>query len=262
MLLHPRTLKYATIAGTLIWSVTAHAGSDPTGVWLDHNGRGAVEISPCADGNGLCGYVVHVKNSANTDRCGLQILGNVTPGGGGWIYSPERGRKYPVALKRLSDSNLRVVGNAGSFFSRTFTWKQAPSDIARCGETVAATPETPAEPETTSAASDASPTSSEATGATEDTASSTPEVLQGASSGSVALLAQPRPRIAETEPPPPAPVEATPAAKPEPVEAPVQPAAATSNDAPETDTFDAEPERMCKFRIPYVGRVIDIPCRD
>lgn len=258
MLLHPRTLKCATIAGTLIWSVTAHAGSGPTGVWLDHNGRGAVEISPCADGNGLCGYVVHVKDSANTDRCGLQILGNVTPGGGGWIYSPERGRKYPVALKRLSDSSLRVVGNAGSFFSRTFTWKQAPNDIARCGETVAATPETPAEPETPSAVSETSPASTEAT---EDTASGTPEVLHGASSGSVALLAQPRARIAETEPPP-APVEAAPAAKPEPAEPPVQPAAAVSNDATKTDTFDAEPERMCKFRIPYVGRVIDIPCRD
>ena len=36
---------------------------------------------------------MHVKEQRNADRCGLQILGNVTEGGGGWIYSPDRGKK-------------------------------------------------------------------------------------------------------------------------------------------------------------------------
>ena len=129
----------AAVLAALLISTSAFAASDPTGVWFDHNGRGAVEIKQCASGKGLCGYVVHVKEQRNADRCGLQILGNVTEGGGGWIYSPERKSKYDVALKRLSDDKLRVVGNAGSrFFSRTFTWTRAPDDIARCGETTAA----------------------------------------------------------------------------------------------------------------------------
>ncbi len=70
-------------------------------------------------------------------RCGMQILGNVTDSGGGWIYSPDRGKKYSVELTRLSDDKLKVIGNAGSFFSKTYTWKRAPDDVARCGETTA-----------------------------------------------------------------------------------------------------------------------------
>lgn len=244
MLHHPRTLKLAAVAGALAWSAPAHAAPDATGVWFDHNGRGAVEIGPCADGNGLCGYVVHVKDDAHASRCGLQILGNVTPNGGGWIYSPERKSKYPVALTRLSDDNLRVVGNAGSFFSRTFTWNRAPGTIARCGE--AATPA----PKMEEAKAEAP---APATGTKAEDPSGAPPVLVGASSGSVALLAAPRPRIAETEPPEPV------------VETAAEPAAVHEDEAsaPQTnDTFDAEPERTCKFRIPYVGRVIDVPCRD
>src|SRR5690349_25177739 len=98
----------AAVSAVLLVSTSAFAASEPNGVWFDHNGRGAVEIKECADGKGLCGYVVHVKEQRNADRCGLQILGNVTDGGGGWIYSPERKRKYSVALKRLSDDKLRV----------------------------------------------------------------------------------------------------------------------------------------------------------
>lgn len=250
MLLHPRILKYATIAGTLACSATAHAASDPTGVWLDHNGRGAVEIGPCADGNGLCGYVVHIKDPANAGRCGMQILGNVTPGGGGWIYSPERKRKYPVALTRLSGNSLRVVGNAGSMFNRTFTWNRAPDDVARCGETVAKPSAAPAEPQSAATAPETAPEPN----AAPERAAVEPPVLVGASSGAVALMASPRPRMSEEEP------AATR------VNAPAEDPAPQAAPAPETATsserFDAEPERMCKFRIPYVGRVIDVPCRD
>ena len=58
-----RTLTLAA-AGILVGSA-AHAAGDPSGIWFDHNGRGAVEIAPCASGNGMCGYVVHIKEAKN-----------------------------------------------------------------------------------------------------------------------------------------------------------------------------------------------------
>ncbi|MBU2581591.1 MAG: DUF2147 domain-containing protein [Alphaproteobacteria bacterium] len=132
--------KCLAIGTALIWSASAFAADDPRGVWFDHDGRGAVEIKDCQKGAGLCGFVVHVKEKKHEDRCGTQILGNVTSNGGGWIYSPSRGKKYTVRLNQLSDDKLRVVGNASSsFFSKTFTWKRAPEDIALCGKYAAAT---------------------------------------------------------------------------------------------------------------------------
>lgn len=129
-----RLTKTAALATALFWTASAQA-ADPTGIWYDHNGRGAVQISECENGKGLCGFVVHVKEKKHAKRCGTQILGNVTSNGGGWIYSPSRGSKYTVRLKRLSDSKLRVVGNASSrLFSKTFTWKKAPDDVELCGK--------------------------------------------------------------------------------------------------------------------------------
>jgi uncharacterized protein (DUF2147 family) len=119
--------------------VNAFAGSDPVGVWMDDTGRGAVEIKPC--GNALCGNVVWVKSSTDNDGCGKQIIGNVTPAGSGhwdngWIYSPEKGRKYDVELTPLSNGNLKVVGYAGlKFLSRTMIWTPAPTDLQLCTDT-------------------------------------------------------------------------------------------------------------------------------
>ncbi|MBS0250008.1 MAG: DUF2147 domain-containing protein [Proteobacteria bacterium] len=118
---------------------SAFAASNPVGVWLDDTGRGAVEIKPC--GNALCGNVVWVKSSSDNEGCGKQIIGNVTPAGSGhwdngWIYSPEKGRKYDVELTPLSNGNLKVVGYAGiKFLSRTMIWKPAPADLQLCAGT-------------------------------------------------------------------------------------------------------------------------------
>ncbi len=129
-----RAAQGAVLGLALLWSVSAQA-ADPKGIWLDHTGRGAVQIKNCTKGKGLCGFVVFIKQAKYADRCGLQILGNVTNGGGGWIYSPTRGSRYTVRIKRLSGTRLRVVGNASSsFFSKTFTWKKAPSDLKLCGK--------------------------------------------------------------------------------------------------------------------------------
>jgi uncharacterized protein (DUF2147 family) len=269
MLLHTRTLKLAAALGAVVLSsASANAASDPTGIWFDHNGRGAIEISACSSGKGLCGYVIHVTDAKNNDRCGLQILGNVTSDGGGWIYSPERGKKYSVELTRLSDDKLRVVGNAGSFFSKTFTWKRAPDDVSRCGEQSAAAP---AEPATETQAAPA-PTKKKTATAAPSEPSKTRSLGGGYSNGSLALIANAGIKTAAatsteepvaTEEPAPKTTEKA-STKTEPAAA--EPAAAE----PETKTAKSEPaaeeefvpEKKCKFKIPYVGKVIDVPCRD
>lgn len=128
--------------------MAAAAGEDPTGVWLDQAGRGAVEIAPCGEGGLLCGRVVWVKSASHQKRCGEQILGSLKKMGNGtwsdgWIYSPDRGRKFDVELKPVGDDKLRIVGWAGiRMFSETHYWKRAAPDLARCGgeQTVAAKP--------------------------------------------------------------------------------------------------------------------------
>lgn len=119
----------------------ALAAPDPTGVWLNDTGRGAVEIKQC--GNALCGNVVWVKAASDAKGCGKQVIGGVAAVGGGrwdhgWIYSPERGRKYDVELTPLKNGTLRVTGYAGvKFFSKTMIWKRAPQDLQLCGQTEA-----------------------------------------------------------------------------------------------------------------------------
>lgn len=132
-------------AGLSLTACIAPAAADtaPLGVWIDHNGRGAVEIKPC--GSALCGYVVAVKSTNDAKGCGKQIIGGAKADGpvwsGGWIYSPEKRKTYDLELKPLNDGTLRVVGFAGiRMFSRTMIWKPAPPDLKRCdqGEQIAA----------------------------------------------------------------------------------------------------------------------------
>jgi uncharacterized protein (DUF2147 family) len=117
---------------------SALAAADPVGTWIDHTGRGAVEISPC---NGaLCGRIVWLKAAADQEACGMQIIGNARPasGGkwdGGWIYDPEARAKYDVELTPLGDNKLKVLGYAGmKMFGETMTWTRAPADLKRCDQ--------------------------------------------------------------------------------------------------------------------------------
>lgn len=123
------------------------------GIWIDHEGKGAIEIKPC--GAALCGNIVWIKNPVNDqgeplfDRrnpdatkrnrpiCGLPVIGNLrrmTDGWDeGWIYSPEEGSLYDVALKAASKDKLVVTGYKGvKLFSKTFTWTRAPVDFQKC----------------------------------------------------------------------------------------------------------------------------------
>jgi uncharacterized protein (DUF2147 family) len=152
----PAHLKWTSIvsaaAFALVPLATAAAANDPTGVWYNDTGRGAVEIKPC--GSALCGHVVWVKDTTDTKGCGRQIIGNAAKVGAatwdnGWIYSPENKKKYDVELKPLSNGTLQVTGYMGmKMFSKTMIWKRAPADLVRCGsEPIVAKADTAAKPE-------------------------------------------------------------------------------------------------------------------
>ena len=128
-------LASAAVAAAVALSSGAFAEESPLGVWIDHTGRGAVEITDC--GGALCGKVVWVADQANAKGCGLQILGDVKPMGDGtfdegWIYDPDKDAKYDVELVPQGNK-MKVVGYAGvKLFSQTFTWTRATEELQRC----------------------------------------------------------------------------------------------------------------------------------
>jgi uncharacterized protein (DUF2147 family) len=130
---------------------SAFAASSPLGVWIDHTGRGAVEITDC---NGkLCGRLVWFKDQKNEkEGCNFHIIGDVRPvsGGkwdGGWIIDPDKDpdKKYDVEITPQGDQKLKVMGYAGmKFLSETMIWTRANPDLKKCGSDVARAPERPA----------------------------------------------------------------------------------------------------------------------
>jgi len=144
MALDLRLAATAALAALVTIPTAAFAAAEPTGIWLDDTGRGAVEIKTC--GKGLCGHVVWVQDQNDKDGCGKQIIGDAVEiergtWDGGWIYSPERKRRYDVELKPMGDDKLRVTGYAGSkLFSKQMVWKRAPADLRLCSTQSAALP--------------------------------------------------------------------------------------------------------------------------
>jgi uncharacterized protein (DUF2147 family) len=139
-----RFVQAAAVAAVVSVPSLAAAQATPTGVWIDHTGRGAVEITEC--GANLCGRAVWVKDPKDSKGCGIQIIGNAKPVGGGkwdngWIYDPDEDAKYSVELTPLPGDKLKVLGYSGSkFFSETMIWKRAPADLKRCDQTAAVAP--------------------------------------------------------------------------------------------------------------------------
>jgi uncharacterized protein (DUF2147 family) len=131
-------LVRSALGGVIALAVLAGAGpaAEPTGIWYDHTGRGAVEIAHC--GEALCGRVVWLKDEAHRSACGMQIIGDVRPVGGGawdggWIYDPDREAKYSVEITPLGAQQLKVVGYMGTkLLSETMVWRRAPANLKRC----------------------------------------------------------------------------------------------------------------------------------
>ena len=130
-----------TLAST---ATPVFAAGSPLGIWIDHTGRGAVEITDC---NGkLCGRLVWFKDPKNAkDGCNFQIIGNVRPVGGntwdgGWIIDPDKdpNKKYDVEITPQGDEKLKVMGYAGmKFLNETMIWTRAPADLKKCTDDVA-----------------------------------------------------------------------------------------------------------------------------
>ncbi len=131
-----------------------------TGVWINHTGKGAVEIRPCgptgAAANRLCGFIVWLKEPNNrkgqplTDGynpdpskrgrpiCGLPVLGSlqrVSSGwDNGWVYDPEQGSQFDAAIV-AGRERLVLTGYKGvKFFSKSFNWRRPPADLQRCDQ--------------------------------------------------------------------------------------------------------------------------------
>ena len=152
------------MAGFLLGLSAGAVGATPpleSGIWINHTGRGAVEIRPCAASgaaaNSLCGFIVWLKDPNNrrgeplTDGynpdpakrrrpiCGLPVLGSLQRVGGGWdngwVYDPEQGSQFDAAIALAARDRLTLTGYKGiKFFSKSFTWRRAPADLKRCDQ--------------------------------------------------------------------------------------------------------------------------------
>jgi uncharacterized protein (DUF2147 family) len=245
-----RRLKFAAPAAAVLAAAFiggAQAASDPTGVWLNDTGRGAIEIKPC--GNGLCGHVVWVKDGADSKGCGKQIIGNVKSAGAGrwdngWIYSPEKRRNYDVELRPLDNGTLRVTGYAGvKFLSKTMIWTRAPADLQRCGTVEAkATPPAPATAPTPEATKPSAPPA--AASASETAAPPTPP--------SASNKEQPAAAAPAEASPPPAPDNQTAANEAEKSGPDSADEGLDLNDLKLDKFFKRTAEGKCKLDLPWV----------
>jgi uncharacterized protein (DUF2147 family) len=139
------------LAGLLALAPASSAqGTDAgvVGTWIDHTGRGAVEIHPC--GEQMCGRVAWLKepndakgapskDAKGRPLCGLQILGDLKRQANGawengWIYNPEEGQTFSAEIKLQSRDTLKVTGYLGmKWLGEDFLWKRAPEKLAGCG---------------------------------------------------------------------------------------------------------------------------------
>jgi uncharacterized protein (DUF2147 family) len=139
--------------------LSSPGAKDIVGVWLDPKGDGGIELKPCANGAGICGHIVWLKDPVDkTGRpvrdennrdpskrsallCNLQLIGGGTrkPDGSlekGWIYNPEDGGRYDVDIVRIDQNRIKVHGYLGAkFLGETFVWRKAPDNLGRCTTT-------------------------------------------------------------------------------------------------------------------------------
>lgn len=124
------------LLGLAMLSAPASAADSVLGLWYDHTGRGAVEITDC--GGKLCGKIAWLGQGVDPRGCGVQVIGNVPAKGpnvwdGGFIFDPETNGKYDVELTLVSHDKLKVLGyETVKFLGQTMMWTRAPTNLAHC----------------------------------------------------------------------------------------------------------------------------------
>ena len=250
-------LSFAAFAAVLISASSALAGPAPLGLWIDHTGRGGVEITQC--GSRLCGHIAWLKDAGNSEACGVQVIGDAKRIGNGtwdhgWIYDPEADSKYDVELKPIGSKKLRVMGYAGTkFLSETMMWKRAPAGLTKCAKpgsekTVPATVSEKAVKTSQKAAKEAKPAANKVE---VKTANIAPKVKTKATIQKVKSEVT-EPQNVET------------AAKPEtranrkgPLAKIVKAVANMSGDKGKSGSGSI---RTCRFSVPYLNMVVKVPC--
>jgi uncharacterized protein (DUF2147 family) len=259
---YKRTALHAmALAAAIASAASARADNSATGVWIDHTGRGAVEITDC---NGkLCGHVAWVEDTKNSGQCGKQIIGDVSPVGknkwdNGWIYDPDSDKTYDVELTPTGSDTLKVVGYAGTkWLSKSFTWKRAPADLQKCngtGERAASTtdPKAPA-------------ASTEAAGAPDRNVK--PDVAsRGADNDEPAAAAKAdtnaKPKANDTAKAGEAPEDDMASDEPRGKDRPIVSRLMERLEAGDTPVKVTRRGGTCKMTVPYVDMVISVPCED
>ncbi|MEI9901398.1 MAG: DUF2147 domain-containing protein [Hyphomicrobium sp.] len=128
-------LKVCLAAAAMVAGTGAWAAEGPLGIWYDHTGRGAVEITDC---NGaLCGKVVWLQDQKNAKAAACRSSATssrwaMAPSMRAGSTTPDKDAKFDVELVPQGDK-MKVVGYAGvKFLSQTFVWTRAPDNLQRC----------------------------------------------------------------------------------------------------------------------------------
>jgi len=136
-------------------SAKAQDSASAVGFWVTQNKDGVVQIAPCD--SGLCGYLIglrpgqppqdYPKDVHNPDAarrgdslCGMMLMGSLKPVDGqpskwedGWVYDPQSGSTYSVAIALDGADKLKLRGYLGvSLFGRTETWTREGENKNRC----------------------------------------------------------------------------------------------------------------------------------
>ena len=276
-------LQTAALAVALLSTNAARADSSPLGLWIDHTGRGAVEIVNCGDN--LCGYVAWVKDSKDADGCGEQIIGDVKAVGGGkwdkgWIWDPDSSSKYDVELTPMGDQ-MRVMGYAGTkWLSETYTWKRAPADLKKCVKPGQAAADVPAKTTAAAAAPATTPAVSKVADVTPAAPASEPPAAvkkdeAAKKDEAKPITAEAKPEVEAKDPAPKAADEApkADASKPKHAKKKEGPNSATMvariveamDDDEEPATTPAKTEakpakKDCKMELPYLEMALSYAC--
>ncbi len=131
----------------------ADAAPHLSGIWLMDHGQAAIDLHGCDDD--LCGYIAWLRDPKdeagqpllddnNPDQsqrgrtlCGVQVIGGLRAQTrdwqGGWIYDPEEGKRYDVAIEARGSDEILVTGFiAVKALGRTLVWHRAPANLQRC----------------------------------------------------------------------------------------------------------------------------------